>query len=96
MTRLQRHPSNFFIFFLFTFAISLTMKAFFRGLAASFTQQAQAQAIAGLGILVLVIYTGFTIPTPSMIGALKWYVADDVDLFLIFDPPFSGLTTSTQ
>jgi ATP-binding cassette, subfamily G (WHITE), member 2, PDR len=74
MTNLQRHPSNFFIFALFTFSISLTMKAFFRGLAASFAQEAQAQAVAGLGTLVLVIYTGFTIPKPSMIGALRWYV----------------------
>ncbi|KAF8588872.1 pleiotropic drug resistance ABC transporter [Ramaria rubella] len=72
MTDLQRHASNFFIFLLFIFSVSLTMKAFFRGLAASFSQEAQAQALAGLGTLVLVIYTGFTIPRPSMIGALKW------------------------
>ena len=50
------------------------MKAFFRGLAASFSQEAQAQAVAGLGTLVLVIYTGYTIPRPSMIGALRWFV----------------------
>lgn len=75
MTNLQRHVSNFFIFLLFTFSVTLTMKAFFRGLAASFTQEAGAQAVAGLGVLVLVIYTGFTIPTPSMIGALRWCVA---------------------
>ena len=73
MTDLQRHVSNFFIFFLFTLAINLTMKAFFRGLAASFTAEPQAQALAGLGTLALVIYTGFTIPKPSMIGALQWW-----------------------
>ena len=50
------------------------MKAFFRGLAASCSQEAQAQAIAGLGTLALVIYTGYTIPKPSMIGALRWFV----------------------
>jgi ATP-binding cassette subfamily G (WHITE) protein 2 (SNQ2) len=72
MTGLQRQASNFFIFLLFTFSVALTMKAFFRGLAASFAQEAQAQAVAGLGTLVLVIYTGFTIPKPSMIGALRW------------------------
>ena len=51
------------------------MKAFYRALAASFSQEAQAQAIAGLGTLAIVIYTGFTIPKPSMIGALRWFVA---------------------
>ena len=58
------------------------MKAFNRGLAASFGQEAQAQAVAGLGILVLVIYTGYTIPTPSLIGALKWYVSREGAPFL--------------
>ena len=75
MTHLQRHPSNFFIFLLFSLTINLVMKAFFRGLAASFPQQAQAQSVAGLAVLVLAIYTGYAIPKPSMIGALRWFVA---------------------
>lgn len=73
MTGLQREVGKFFIFLLFTFFVSLTMKAFYRGLAASFPRASEAQALAGLATLVLVIYTGFTIPRPSMIGALRWY-----------------------
>lgn len=42
------------------------MKAFFRSLAATFPQEAAAQAVAGVGILALVLYTGYTIPRPSM------------------------------
>ncbi|KAF8749247.1 ABC transporter [Rhizoctonia solani] len=69
---LQRDASKFFIFLLITVIMTLTMKAFFRGLAALCGSEAQAQAFAGMGILMLSMYTGYTIPRPSMIGALKW------------------------
>ncbi|QRW13753.1 ABC-2 type transporter [Ceratobasidium sp. AG-Ba] len=72
MTGLQRQASKFFIFVLVTVFMTLTMKAFFRALAASFGKESTAQAVAGIGILALVLYTGYTIPRPSMIGALKW------------------------
>ena len=63
---MQRTASNFFIFLLVTVFITLTMKAFFRALAASFAQESAAQAVGGIGILALVLYTGYTIPRPSM------------------------------
>lgn len=69
---LQRTVSQFFIFFLFLFSMAVTMKAFFRSIAAAFKSPATAQAFAGIVLLVLVIYTGYTIPQPSMIGALRW------------------------
>ncbi|CAE6431284.1 unnamed protein product, partial [Rhizoctonia solani] len=72
MTGLQREASKFFIFLLITVIMTLTMKAFFRALAALCKQESQAQAFAGMGILMLSMYTGYTIPRPSMIGALKW------------------------
>ncbi|ELU44170.1 ABC multidrug transporter, putative [Rhizoctonia solani AG-1 IA] len=72
MTGLQKDAAKFFIFVLFTFLMSLTMKAFFRGIAASFARESTAQAVAGISTLILVLYTGYTIPKPTMIGALKW------------------------
>ncbi|KAF8699335.1 ABC transporter, partial [Rhizoctonia solani] len=72
MTGLQKDAAKFFIFLLFTFLMTLTMKAFFRALAASFARESTAQAVAGIGTLILVLYTGYTIPKPTMIGALKW------------------------
>ncbi|KAG8755116.1 hypothetical protein FRC11_006250 [Ceratobasidium sp. 423] len=72
MTGLQKDASKFFIFLLLTFLMTLTMKAFFRALAASFARESTAQAVAGIGTLILVLYTGYTIPKPTMIGALKW------------------------
>ena len=52
--------------------MTITMKAWFRALAAAFQDPAPAQTVAGVSILLLVLYTGYTIPQPSMIGALRW------------------------
>ena len=48
------------------------MKAWFRALAAAFKSPAPATAVAGLSTLILVLYTGYSLPEPYMIGALKW------------------------
>jgi len=48
------------------------MKSWFRAVAAAFGDPAPAQTVAGLMLLLLVLYTGYAIPRPSMIGALKW------------------------
>jgi len=48
------------------------MKAFFRALASAFPKEAPAQAVAGVLLLALSLYTGYQIPRPSMIGALRW------------------------
>ncbi|KAG6888337.1 hypothetical protein C0995_009084 [Termitomyces sp. Mi166 len=69
---LQSSAGQFFIFYLFLFTMSLTMRAWFRGMAASFKAEASAQALSGLLLLAMVIYTGYTIPKESMIGALRW------------------------
>ncbi|KAF7374594.1 Brefeldin A resistance protein [Mycena sanguinolenta] len=69
---LQRTASQFFIFYLFLFTMSITMKAFFRAIAAAFKSPAAAQSLAGLMVLLLVLYTGYTLPKSSMIGALRW------------------------
>ncbi|OSD01072.1 pleiotropic drug resistance ABC transporter [Trametes coccinea BRFM310] len=69
---LQQHAAQFFIFLLFVFIMTITMKAWFRSLAAAFMSAAPAQAVAGLTTLILVLYTGYSLPQPYMIGALKW------------------------
>jgi ATP-binding cassette subfamily G (WHITE) protein 2 (SNQ2) len=69
---LQTSAAQFFIFFLFVLSLSLTLKSFFRFLAASFPTPAGAQSVAGVSTLILALYTGYSIPKPSMIGALRW------------------------
>jgi len=48
------------------------MKAYFRAIAAWFGGPTPAQAVAGVSLLVLTLYTGYNIPEPYMIGALRW------------------------
>ena len=60
------------IFFLFVYVMTIVMRSWFRALAAIFGSPAPAQTVAGLATLILVLYTGYSIPKPSMIGALKW------------------------
>ncbi|KAA1475301.1 pleiotropic drug resistance ABC transporter [Dentipellis sp. KUC8613] len=69
---LQKSASQFFTFFVFIFTMAITMKAWFRAVAAAFGSPAPAQTIAGILLLGLVLYTGYTIPKASMIGALRW------------------------
>ena len=52
--------------------MALVMKAWFRCVAAAFGDPAPAQTVAGIMLLLLVLYTGYTIPKPSMIRALRW------------------------
>ena len=60
------------IFFLLIVVISLVMKAYFRAVAASFGDPTPAQSFAGVTLLALILYTGYNIPEPYMIGALRW------------------------
>lgn len=44
------------------------MKGWFRALAAAMPSQAPAQAIAGVSVLIMSLYTGYSIPKPSMVS----------------------------
>ncbi|KIY47781.1 pleiotropic drug resistance ABC transporter [Fistulina hepatica ATCC 64428] len=69
---LQLHASQVFTYFLFVFLTALTMRVFFRCAAAMFKSAAAAQGISGIGVLAAMLYNGYFLPVPSMIGALKW------------------------
>ncbi|KAK9489410.1 ABC-2 type transporter-domain-containing protein [Lipomyces doorenjongii] len=69
---LRREPAQFFIFFLFVFCSQLCMSAIFRTLAAITKTISQALALAGVMVLAIVIYTGFTIQRAYMHPWFKW------------------------
>ena len=69
---LRTEPSQFFIFFLFVFVSMLTMSSIFRCLAAVTSALSQAMALAGVMVLAIVIYTGFTLPRPYEHPWMKW------------------------
>ncbi|KAK7466063.1 Multidrug resistance protein [Stygiomarasmius scandens] len=72
MTNLNRTPSAFFTFLLFSFMCTMVMSMIFRTIGASSRTIHQAMTPAALIILGLIIYTGFTIPTRDMKGWLRW------------------------
>ncbi|KIK95039.1 hypothetical protein PAXRUDRAFT_11683 [Paxillus rubicundulus Ve08.2h10] len=69
---LQQSAAQFFTFLLFVFAIALVMKAFVRGVAASFRTESSAVALAGLSVTLMALFTGYSIPRFSIVGALRW------------------------
>lgn len=69
---LQKSAEQFFVFYLLITAVTFCMKSFFRALAAMFKRESAALSFSGLLTLALVLYTGYTVPKPTMIGALKW------------------------
>ncbi|KAJ5133058.1 hypothetical protein N7448_007216 [Penicillium atrosanguineum] len=72
MANLRREPSQFFIFYLFLVFAVLTMSGIFRSLAALTKSIGQAMAFAGIMVLCIVVYTGFTLPQPYMHPWLSW------------------------
>ncbi|KAK9454812.1 ABC-2 type transporter-domain-containing protein [Dipodascopsis uninucleata] len=72
MTNLRRTPGAFFTFYLFAFSCLMSMSMIFRTIASCSRTLSQAMTPAGILILLLVIYTGFTIPTDYMHGWFRW------------------------
>ncbi|KAI9742589.1 MAG: hypothetical protein M1818_003730 [Claussenomyces sp. TS43310] len=72
MANLRREPGPFFIFFLFSFTMTLTMSNIFRTIASFSRTLSQAMVPASFSILALVIYTGFAIPTADMHPWFRW------------------------
>ncbi|TFY79980.1 hypothetical protein EWM64_g4032 [Hericium alpestre] len=69
---LQKTAGQFFTFLLLLCTMSMVMKTWFRSTAAMFGSPAPVQGLVGLILLTLALYTGYTIPRPSIIGALRW------------------------
>ncbi|KAG2154002.1 ABC-2 type transporter-domain-containing protein [Suillus clintonianus] len=69
---LQRSAAQFFIFYLFIFLMSQTMKSFFRAIAASFKTCHSAIAVSGIFILLISFYGGYAIPWPTAPTGLRW------------------------
>ena len=64
--------SQFFIFYLFTFSVLLAMLAIFRTIAALTATVEQALSIAGILVLAIANYSGYSIPRSSMKPWFKW------------------------
>jgi ATP-binding cassette subfamily G (WHITE) protein 2 (SNQ2) len=68
MAGLGRTPSQFFISILFLWIVTMTMYAFFRGIAAVSRSLDSATRVTGIAIQALVVYTGYLIPPTKMVS----------------------------
>ncbi|KAI9719929.1 MAG: hypothetical protein M1828_005967 [Chrysothrix sp. TS-e1954] len=72
LSNLNRTPGAFFFFVLISFTITLVMSMLFRTIASVSRTLSQALAPAAIIILAIIIYTGFAIPVPYMLGWSRW------------------------
>ncbi|CRK14856.1 hypothetical protein BN1708_017329, partial [Verticillium longisporum] len=72
ITNLRREAGAFFFFLLISFFTVLAMSMIFRTIASSSRTLSQAMVPAAILILILVIFTGFVIPTPYMLDWCRW------------------------
>ena len=72
MVNFRRNAGRFFFYWLFCILCTLCMSHMFRSLGAVSTSLAGAMTPATVILLAMVIFTGFVIPKPSMLGWSKW------------------------
>lgn len=72
LSQLKQTAGQFFFFLLVLVVITMCVAGYFQMIAA-FQKEAQgANAVAGISVLILVIYTGYMIPLVSMHPWFKW------------------------
>ncbi|GME34398.1 ABC transporter-like protein [Neofusicoccum parvum] len=72
LANLRREPAQFFIYFLVSYLITMVMTALFRFIAASTKTISSALAMAGVTFLIIIAYTGFSLPVPYMTDWFSW------------------------
>lgn len=72
MVNFRRDAGRFFFYFLINVCATFAMSHLFRTIGAYFKSLPEAMTPASVVLLALTIYTGFTIPTPSMLGWSRW------------------------
>ncbi|CAK7891667.1 pleiotropic ABC efflux transporter of multiple drugs Cdr1p [[Candida] anglica] len=72
MVNFRRDPGRFFFYWLMGFSCTLVMSHLFRCLGAVSTSLAGAMTPATVLLMAMVIFTGFVIPTPKMLGWSRW------------------------
>ncbi|KAI3275866.1 hypothetical protein CBS147309_3602 [Penicillium roqueforti] len=75
LANLRREASHFFIYIMFQLTAVMTMATIFRTLATVTRTIGQAMALAGVVIICIAVYTGFTVPQfdmPPWFGWIRW------------------------
>ncbi|CCE81629.1 Piso0_002291 [Millerozyma farinosa CBS 7064] len=94
MVHFRRNAGRFFFYMLMNFSCTLVMSHLFRSIGAMSTSLSAAMTPATTLLLAMVIFTGFVIPTPKMLGWSRWinYINPVGYVFeSLMDNEFSGV-----
>ncbi|KAK6455693.1 multidrug resistance protein [Scheffersomyces xylosifermentans] len=72
MVNFRRDAGHFFFYWLMGITCTFVMSHIFRSLGAATNSLAEAMTPATVILLAMVIFTGFIIPTPKMLGWSRW------------------------
>ncbi|GMF63719.1 unnamed protein product [[Candida] boidinii] len=73
MPNLKHEAGAFFMYLLFLFTVQQCMSFIFKLVATLTKDGGTAHAVGGLWALMLLVYTGFILPLPSMHHWIKWF-----------------------
>ena len=72
MINFKREPGPFFFFLLYNFISTLCLSHIFRTIGSFFDSLAPTAAPIALAIMIVVVFSGFPVPTPNMLGWSRW------------------------
>lgn len=72
LAHLRREPAQFFLFLMVNYITTFIMTAVFRAMAALTKTVSQAMALAGVLVLAIINYTGYSLPIPYMHPWFSW------------------------
>lgn len=75
MVGLTNAADTFFVFWFILFSVTFCLTAFFRAVGAGFKTFNDASKLSGVGVLVLLLYSGFMIPKGDMKPWFVWLVS---------------------
>lgn len=73
MTNLDRDVSKFFIYFLFIYTTTICITALYRMFASLSPAIEDAVRFSGTALNLLIIFAGYVIPRPQLIGQKIWF-----------------------
>ncbi|PHH61774.1 hypothetical protein CDD81_7985 [Ophiocordyceps australis] len=73
MTNLDLHAAKFFIYLLFVYATTICLTALYRMFASLSPTMDDAVRFSGISLNLLIIFTGYTIAKPVLLGQKIWF-----------------------
>ena len=84
MTGLALEPGKFFIYLLFIYVTTINITALYRMLASLSPTIDDAVRFSGVTLNLLIVFTGYVIPKPVLLGQKIWFGCEQAELPLIY------------